>query len=126
MTAVENMSEAQVTKTIKEQVVDMSTIRTDAYSSYKVLERYGYDHKPVFVSGSSNKSELLKWVHVMISNAKAVYRGTHHGVSEKHLQKYLSEFCYRFNRRFDPSQLFDRLLTACVNSRHRSIAELFA
>lgn len=126
MTTVENMSEAQVTKAIKEHVINTSTIRTDAYSSYKVLEKLGYTHKPVVVSGSSNKSELLKWVHIMISNAKAVYRGTHHGVSDKHLQKYLSEFCYRFNRRFDPSQLFDRLLTACVNSEHRSIAELFA
>ena len=126
MMAVENMSEAQVTKTIKEQVTDKSTIRSDAYSSYKVLEKHGYTHKPVIVSRSSNKSDLLKWVNIMISNAKAVYRGTHHGVSDKHLQKYLSEFCYRFNRRFDPSQLFDRLLTACVNSNHRAIAELFA
>jgi len=126
MTAVENMSEEQVTKTLKEHVAENSTIRTDAYSSYKVLGKNGYIHKPVVVSGSAQNLDLLKWAHIMISNAKAIYRGTHHGVSDKHLQKYLSEYCYRFNRRFDPSQLFDRLLTACVKSNHRSIAELFA
>jgi len=126
MTAVENMAGAQVTKAFNEHVTENSTIRTDAYSSYKVLGKHGYIHKPVVVSGSANISDLLKWAHIMISNAKAIYRGTHHGVSDKHLQKYLSEYCWRFNRRFDLGQLFDRLLTACVKSRHRSIAELFA
>jgi len=101
MTAVENMSKKQVTKTIKKQVVNASTIRTDGYSSYKPLVKQGYEHRPVVVSDSADSSNLLKWVHIMISNAKAVYRGTHHSVSDKHLQKYLSEFCYRFNRRFE-------------------------
>jgi len=41
-------------------------------------------------------------------------RGTFHGLDEKHIQRYLDEFCYRFNRRYREAELFDRLLTAGV------------
>ena len=37
------------------------------------------------------------------------------GVSEKHLQFYLSEICYRFNRRFCEKEVLDRLIQACVS-----------
>jgi hypothetical protein len=43
--------------------------------------------------------EWLPWVHIAIGNLKAFLLGTFHGVSGKYLQEYLSEFCYRFNRR---------------------------
>ena len=56
--------------------------------------------------------ELLKWLHHMVGNAKTVINGTYHGTSTKHLQMYLSEFCYRFNRRFFNGAIFDRLLVA--------------
>jgi hypothetical protein len=42
-------------------------------------------------------------------------RGTFHAVSEKYVHRYLAEFQYRFNRRFDLSTLFVRL--ACVAAR---------
>jgi hypothetical protein len=37
-------------------------------------------------------------------------RGTHHGVSHQHLQAYLNEFTFRFNRRFYPFNAFRSLL----------------
>lgn len=42
---------------------------------------------------------MLKWLHTIISNAKAFVEGTYHGMERKHIQLYLDEFCYRFNRR---------------------------
>ncbi|MCJ7782762.1 MAG: IS1595 family transposase, partial [Desulfobacterales bacterium] len=47
-------------------------------------------------------------------NVKAVFRGPHRGVSIKHLQRYLSEACYRFNRPYWAKQLSHRLLFACT------------
>jgi transposase-like protein len=126
MITVEDLSEEQVTEAIKERVKSGSTIKSDAYSSYKVLERYEYKHQPLKIGDPKNASKLLHWVHIMIANAKGIYRGTHHGVSKKHLQKYLSEFCYRFNRRYNLNQLFDRLLLACIRTEPIKIAELFA
>ena len=57
-------------------------------------------------------SEHLKWLHRITGNAKAFINGTYHGTSTKHLQMYLSEFCYRFNRRLFGGAIFDRLLIA--------------
>lgn len=56
--------------------------------------------------------ELLKWLHHMTGNVKTFINGTYHGTSTKHLQMYLSEFCYRFNRRKLHGAIFDRLLVA--------------
>jgi hypothetical protein len=52
----------------------------------------------------------MKWLHSIIGNAKAFINGTYHGVNTKHLQMYLSEFCYRFNRRSFHGEAFDRLV----------------
>ncbi|MDP2982720.1 MAG: transposase, partial [Candidatus Latescibacter sp.] len=68
--------------------------------------------------------DKLPWVHILIGNAKSFIRGTYHGVSHKHLQCYLNEFCYRFNRRFNELLITDRLLTACLNTSTITYAEL--
>ncbi|MBQ8587112.1 MAG: transposase, partial [Oscillospiraceae bacterium] len=60
----------------------------------------------------SPDSEHLKWLHRIVGNAKAFINGTYHGTSTKHLQMYLSEYCYRFNRRSFGGAIFDRLLIA--------------
>ena len=70
--------------------------------------------------------KLLPWVHRVISNAKAVIRGAHRGVSEKHLQAYLSEITYRFNRRYWEKELFDRLVKACVSTGTVTYSQLVA
>ncbi|MCG7848857.1 MAG: transposase, partial [ANME-2 cluster archaeon] len=63
---------------------------------------------------------------ILISNIKGNIRGTYHGVSSKHLSRYLSEFCYRLNRRFWEPQMFVRLLSACLNCRTITFSELTA
>jgi hypothetical protein len=49
-------------------------------------------------------------VHLVFSNLKSWLQGTHHGVSPQHLQAYLNEFTFRFNRRFYPFNAFRSLL----------------
>ena len=56
-------------------------------------------HYAAPVTPPDKAGEWLPWVHVAIGNLKAFLLGTYHGVSPKHLQEYLNEFCYRFNRR---------------------------
>jgi len=45
---------------------------------------------------------------IMIGNVKNAIHGTYHAVSKKHLPRYLAEFCYRFNRRFQLNAMVDR------------------
>lgn len=125
MIAVDNLSEQSISKVSKEHIKEGSAIVSDAYSSYKLLSKYGYHHKPIKIGFPEYASKFLPWVHIMISNVKAIHIGTHHGVSKKHMQKYLSEFCYRFNRRFQQNKLFDSLLCACLCAQPITIAELF-
>jgi len=98
------------------------TIHTDDYPSYNVLDadfhHLGETVKPY------EAMDKLKLVHILIGNAKSFIRGTYHGVSHKHLQSYLSEFCYRFNRRFNELLITERLFAACLNTSTVTYAEL--
>ena len=102
------------------------TAKTDGWPAYRALKEAGHDHQPSVVGRGKQAVKVLPWVHTLIANIKGNLRGVHHGVSNKHLQRYLDEFCYRFNRRFWEGQLFYRLATACVNSTSTTLAELKA
>jgi len=122
MTVVESVDAPSVEACAQKAARQGSTIRTDGYSSYRVLgKQFMHDGKKVC---PRDVHILLPWVHTLIGNAKAFLRGTYHGVSHKHLQRYLDEFCYRFNRRFTNTNIFDRILTAALAAPIVTYAEL--
>lgn len=88
-----------------------SVVETDGYKSYRKPLAKNFTHQ---AEDFNPDSEHLKWLHRIIGNAKAFINGTYHGTSTKHLQMYLSEYCYRFNRRSFGGAIFDRLLIAIV------------
>jgi len=88
-----------------------SHIITDGWVGYDGLGGLGYHHKPVVLGGNPEKAEeALPMIHLVFSNLKAWISGTHHGVSSRHLQAYLNEFTFRFNRRFYPMTAFNSVL----------------
>ena len=104
--------------TTKEGQGLLEAIRTDGWRSYGTAVKGKHiSHYKVILRDPKAAGKLLPWIHRVISNAKAVIRGSHRGVSEQHLQAYLSEICYRFNRRFWEKELFDRLVKACVSTQ---------
>ncbi|MHB8181958.1 MAG: IS1595 family transposase [Acidithiobacillus ferrivorans] len=90
-----------------------SIVATDGLPAYGKLASRGFEHEPLIVGGA-DASELLPWVHITISNFKRWILDVFHGVSAKHLQSYLDEFCYRLNRRSQRTDLFRRVLNRCV------------
>jgi transposase-like protein len=104
-----------------ETIVDMAKrtiepdakIHTDGLNSYEKLSSEGYEHEAKIFDPKENPDHL-HWLHTIISNLKAFIGGTYHGLDKKHLQRYLDEFSYRFNRRKFGGQLFNRLLSACI------------
>ena len=99
-----------------------ATVITDAWSSYKGLERKGYVHECRNQRATSARGEdpgeLLPGVHRIASLAKRWLLGTHQGaVNAAHLPAYLDEFVFRFNRRLSHSRgmLFYRTLELAVN-----------
>jgi hypothetical protein len=101
-----------------------STISSDAYRSYNALAEE-FDHQPIKFNVKDNPGHL-KWLHTMISNAKAFIGGTFHELDSKHLQSYLNEFCFRTNRRQFGGQMFNRLLTACISTDTITYGDLTA
>ena len=99
---------------VEEAIQPGSVVHTDGWEGYAGLEAKGYIH-PVTVLRRSQQSpaELLPRVHRVISLLKRWLLGTHQGaVSLAHLDYYLDEFTFRFNRRKSRSRgkLFYRLL----------------
>lgn len=89
-------------------------ILTDGLRAYGRLNKLGYHHAPVVQGDPKRAAELLPWVHVVIGNFKRWILDVFHGVSPKHLQSYLDEFCYRLNRRRVRTDLFRRVLNRCL------------
>ena len=105
---------------IQESVQPGSLIHTDGLPAYRGLENLGYQHKITILvdhKESNAASRLLPRVHRIASLLKRWLLGTHQGsVSPKHLDYYLDEFTFRFNRRKSCSRgkLFYRLLQQAV------------
>ena len=103
---------------VRESVEPGSAIHTDGWLGYLPLERNGYQHEITFLKGKKKPpSQLMPRVHRVISLLKRWLIGTHQGaVSHKHLDYYLDEFTFRFNRRRSRSRgkLFFRLVQQAV------------
>ncbi len=106
-----NRSEKALCGFVEAAVEPGTMIITDGLPSYATLPARGYGHLAVVESGRpEGAEEFLPMVHLVFSNLKSWLQGTHHGVSPQHLQAYLNEFTFRFNRRFYPFNAFRSLL----------------
>ena len=82
-------------------------VMTDGNPAYERLADYGYYH----AVAETDADYRLPVIHRVFSNLKAWLLGTHHGaVSHKHLQAYINEFVFRFNRRNTPMAAFQTVL----------------
>ncbi len=112
MTSVQSINHETVRDFSRRSLEPGSVARSDALAALNSLA--DTQQHEARVTPPEKVDEWLPWVHVVISNLKRFLLGTYHGVSSSHLQEYLNEFCYRFNRRQWESQLPNRLLSLCV------------
>ena len=109
---VNDASSASLTPFVQSNVVPGSTVRTDGWSGYSHLADHGYDHIKVRASGKVGHKEL-PLVHRIASLVKRWLLSTYQGaVQPTHLDYYLDEYTFRFNRRTSASRgkLFYRLV----------------
>ena len=121
MQVVSDLKGKTIAKFAKGCIAEGTTVQTDAYRSYRkpLAEKYMHEYQV-----SDAGSDMLKWLHTIIGNAKAFVLGTFHGLGKKHLQSYLDEYCYRFNRRHMGGDIFSRLLFAVTRSSPLRFADL--
>lgn len=102
---------------IHKNIAPGSQINTDGWDGYWGLETYGYKHRPKVQGSPERAAKILPWVHRVIGNLKTWLRGTHHGVDPEHLQGYLDEFTFRYNRRHYKEHAFLSLLILATRLR---------
>ncbi len=124
MEVTDNMKKQSVQDFVERNISDGSHIKTDKFKSYQWLDNGVFEHKAMRIYNPKETLHHLPWAHIMIGNIKGIIKGVHHGVSGKHLQRFLAEFCYRFNRRFIEGNMFVHLIKACVNTKTITFSEL--
>jgi hypothetical protein len=98
---------------VNERVEPYQWFKTDGCQSHAVLKSLGHKLDMKAMSGPESCEEL-PIVHRVISLVKRWLLGRFHGVSQRYLQYYLYEFCFRFNRRDNKHPIYSSLLTACA------------
>ncbi|MCP4283674.1 MAG: IS1595 family transposase [Gammaproteobacteria bacterium] len=95
-----------------------STVWSDGLACFRAIGDAGCTHVPLVTGGgrSSAKHPLFKWVNTVLGNVKSAITSAYHGVSKKHVPRYLAEFEYRFNRRYDLPAMIDRLAFVAVRT----------
>lgn len=124
---VPNRGAKTLTGFVQENVAKGAVVRTDGWPSYDELARMGYAHEPLVLDGDPEKTDAhLPMIHIAFSNLKTWLLGTHHGVSQQHLQAYLNEFVFRFNRRFYPMTAFNSVLGLAAHALAPTYAALYS
>ena len=88
-----------------------SQIVSDGLPCFRAVTLSGCHHKAIVTGGGSScvTIEAFNWVNTMIGNVKSSMHGSYHSINSQHLPRYLAEFCYRFNRRFNLEDMIPRL-----------------
>ena len=114
---------------VQEAVEPGSSVLTDGWGGYRDLSGLGYDHMVINQSASPDPAHvLMPGVHRIAALLKRWMNSTYQGaVSRDHLNYYLDEYSFRFNRRGSRSRglLFYRLLEQAVQTEPASTHALF-
>jgi transposase-like protein len=123
---VPNRGSLALTSFVHESVAPGTTVYTDGWQGYDGLKQLGYDHERAVTGGDPGIIEaVLPLIHLVFSNLQTWIRGTHHGVSHRHLQAYLNEYVFRFNRRFYPMGMFNSVLGIATRVEGPTYAALY-
>jgi transposase-like protein len=118
MQRVDDVSGASLIPIVCAAVESGSEVHTDGWKGYNGLSEPGYRHRPINISSSGDPAHVsMPGVHRIAALLKRWLLGTHQGsVTAAHLDAYLNEFAFRFNRRHSRRRgvLFLRLLQHAV------------
>ena len=116
---IENGSKEEWHPFIKENIAPGSTLIRDAWKGYSGIEEYGYNSEIFKTSKATTQETMLPHVHLAISLIKRWILGTYQGsIDEDHLQTYLEEYTFRFNRKASHNRgwLFYRLSQGAMST----------
>jgi transposase-like protein len=130
MRRIPDVSAASLTPFVCDMIAPGSVVRTDGWPGYNCIHKNGYIHEKTVVSTSGDPAHVtMPGVHRIAALLKRWILGTHQGsVSNKHLDYYLDEYTFRFNRRSARARglLFYRLIEQAVHTESVSYDKIVA
>ena len=96
---------------VKHKLMQAMVERSDGLSCFRGVEDAGCEHKPRVTGGGKGSCEMpgLTRVNTLLGNVKRAIDGTYHACDPKYVGRYLAEFAYRFNQRYQLADLVPRL-----------------
>jgi hypothetical protein len=110
---IENSSAKELGSFLTKYVSKDAEIVTDKWKGYLPLKKDFLKLRQVASADGKNFKEL----HIHIMNIKGWLRGIHHHCSKEHMQNYLDEYHFRYNRRSNMGTIFDVLIRKMVNKK---------
>jgi hypothetical protein len=94
------------------------TVVSDGLACFASVTDAGCAHQAIKTGSgpAAARTPAFKWVNTALGNIKAALTGTYRAINSKHVPRYLAEFEYRFNRRYDLAAMIPRLAWAAVRT----------
>ena len=112
-------TEREVAIFAAQHLASSATVVSDGLWCFRATTMVGAQHERIVTGGGKASAKLpqFKAINTLLGNLKTAINGTYHAFNfAKYAHRYLAEFQYRFNRRFNMRSLFNRLLVALVRA----------
>ena len=117
-TVVEGFRLTEIAAWAHQHLSPGTQVLSDGLACFNGVTAAGCVHEPMVTGGGKTAVERpeFRWVNTILGNIKSALRGTYHAIRPKYAQRYLAEFEYRFNRRFDLPDIIPRLLYVALRT----------
>ena len=118
LTVVEGFRLTEIAAWAQQHLSPGTEVLSDGLACFNGVTAAGCVHEPVVTGGGKGAVERpeFRWVNTILGNIKSALRGTYHAIRPKYAQRYLAEFEYRFNRRFDLPDIIPRLVYVALRT----------
>ena len=118
MSKVNAFTSSEIEQWSLKHLDDTCTVITDGFRPFSSICDVVDLHHSINTTGiyKDPDNTLFHWVNTMIGNVKRAIHGTYHSVSSKHLPRYLAEFNFRFNNRFNKGSMIDVFIKQTVKT----------
>lgn len=122
LSTVSGFTQAAIGGWATKALAPTARVVSDGLCCFLAVDTEQRTHQRIVVGGGAKavKTPEFRWVNTMLGNLKTAFAGTYHAFDyAKYAHRYLAEFAYRFNRRYDLAAMVPRLIaTASRTSPH--------
>ena len=127
LTPVAGFTKEAIKEWASKSLAATAQVVSDGLWCFAQVKEVAAGHERHVVGGGRQSVQRpeFRWVNTILGNLKTSLNGTYHSIDHaKYGARYLAEFAYRFNRRFDLAAMVPRLLRAAVTTKPHPLTVL--